>query len=129
MALGARRLFRDEGAALAAGLLFAVHPAHAESVAWVGGQADLLAAGFGLGAVMVYVEGKERGILDFRFWILDFLAYLMACLAKETGVAAILVVGILEATEWRREGSVAAALRRGMARLAPFGGAVGVTWR
>src|SRR5215218_3352630 len=42
VALGARRLFRDwrgdrkgEVAALAAGLLFAVYPAHAEAVAWI----------------------------------------------------------------------------------------------
>src|ERR1700733_14800581 len=45
VALGARRLAgegrerRGEIAALAAGLLFAVYPAHAEAVAWIGDQA------------------------------------------------------------------------------------------
>lgn len=40
----ARRLLRDPTAALVGALLFAVHPVHAESVAYVKGRTDLLAA-------------------------------------------------------------------------------------
>ncbi|HEX3554150.1 MAG TPA: tetratricopeptide repeat protein [Thermoanaerobaculia bacterium] len=124
VALVARRLFRGEGenaAALAAGLLFAVHPAHAEAVAWVGGQPDLLAALFALTAVLTYLREKDRfWILDFGFWI-GPVVYLLACLAKETGVATLLVLVAVEITEWRRERSPAVALRRAAARLAPYG--------
>lgn len=49
------------------------------------------------------------------------MAYLLACLAKETGVAAVLVLVVLEMTEWRREGSLGLAMRRGAKRLAPYG--------
>jgi protein O-mannosyl-transferase len=120
VALGARRLIGGDGAtaaALAAGLLFAVHPAHAEAVAWAGGQPDLLAAVFALIAVLAYLKVKDAGG---RFWI-GPLAYLLACMAKETGVATVLVLVVVEATEWRREGSLGLAIRRAAARLAPYG--------
>jgi len=48
----AQRLHASDGAALAAGLLFAVHPVHAEAVSGVVGRAELLAAGAVLGAVL-----------------------------------------------------------------------------
>lgn len=113
VAAGASRLMRSPAAALAAGLLFAVHPAHAEAVAWAGGQPDLLAAVFALVAVLTYLKGKDEGG---RLWI-GPAAYLLSCLAKETGVATVLVLVVIEATEWRREGSP----RRAANRLAPYG--------
>jgi tetratricopeptide (TPR) repeat protein len=125
VALGARRLVRGpwrDLAALAAGLLFAVYPPHAEAVSWVGGQADLLAALFGLVALFCYLGKKDRDrrdSRDIRGWMGAFF-YLLACLSKEPGVALILVLGVLEISEWRREGSFGAALRRGAARLAPY---------
>lgn len=115
--LGASYLMRSTAATLAAGLLFAVHPAHAEAVAWVGGQPDLLAAVFALLAVMAYLKTKDEGK---GFWI-GPASYLLACLAKETGVATVLVLVVVEATEWRREGSLGLAIRRGAKRLAPYG--------
>ncbi|MFL6195909.1 MAG: tetratricopeptide repeat protein [Thermoanaerobaculia bacterium] len=122
-AYAARRLVpkgRKDAAGLAAGLLFAVHPAHAEAVAWVGGQADLLAALFALAALLAYLAGKDGGWRRQAAWVGPF-AYLLACLSKETGVALILVLGALEVAEWRREGSLGAALGRSAARLAPYG--------
>ena len=63
VALLARRIIQDPGqnaAALAAGLLFAVHPAHAEAVAWVGGQADVLAALFALLGTLFYLNAIQN---------------------------------------------------------------------
>jgi Tfp pilus assembly protein PilF len=125
VALGARRLFPDrwgpdrrgEIAALAAGLLFAVYPAHAEAVAWIGDQVDLLTALFVLLALFSYLTHKDRG--GWTGWTGPF-AYLLACLAKEPGTALLLVLGAVEVAEWRREGSLGAALRRAPARLAPY---------
>jgi Tfp pilus assembly protein PilF len=125
VALGARRLVaeRREVAALTAGLLFAVYPAHAEAVAWIGDQADLLTALFVLLALAAYLTHKDRG--GQGAWT-GPLAYLFACLCKEPGAALILVLGAVEVAEWRREGSPGAALRRGVARLAPYVAMVGV---
>ena len=120
VALGARRLFpgrRGEIAAIAAGLFFAVYPAHAEAVAWVGDQVDLLTALFVLLALFSYLIHKDRG--GWTGWTGPF-AYLLACLAKEPGTALLLVLGAVEVSEWRREGSVVTALRRASARLAPY---------
>ncbi|HEX9944047.1 MAG TPA: tetratricopeptide repeat protein [Thermoanaerobaculia bacterium] len=120
VALGARRLVGADAAALAAGLLFAVHPAHAEAVAWVGGQADLLMALFSLMALLAYLTHKDGSALRRRAAVAGPLAYLLACLSKEPGAALILVLGAVEAAEWRREGPAGAALRRAAARLLPY---------
>lgn len=120
VAFGARRLLagrRGEIAALAAGLLFAVHPAHAEAVAWVGDQVDPLTALFVLPALYSYLSRKDRGK---RSGWAGPLCYLLACLAKEPGTALLLVLGAVEMAEWRREGSLATAIRRGSMRLLPY---------
>jgi Tfp pilus assembly protein PilF len=129
VAFGARGLIADPAkrtigalagalAAGAAGLSFAVYPAHAEAVAWVGGQADLLTALFALLALLAYLAFKDGGWRGFG-WLGPF-AYLLACLAKEPGTALLLVLGAVEVSEWRREGAVWIAFRRGAARLAPY---------
>ncbi len=48
------------GAAIA-GLLFAVHPAATENVAWVAGRKDVLAFAWMAGATLAYLEGVRRG--------------------------------------------------------------------
>ena len=55
LALG-RRLLGSRPAALAGALLFAVHPVHAEAVAWVSGRAELLAAAGVLGAWLAWLR-------------------------------------------------------------------------
>jgi hypothetical protein len=52
----ARRLGLGRTAALVAGLIFAVHPVHAESVAWVTGRAELLATVFVLLGWMAWLS-------------------------------------------------------------------------
>ncbi len=128
VALLARRFIQnpDQGAAtLAAGLLFAVHPAHAEAVAWVGGQADILAAFFVLLATWSYltlIENPKSKIQN----AFGPLAYLLACLSKETGAALLLVLAAVEISGWRKEGSLRMALRRGLSRLALYAVALAV---
>jgi tetratricopeptide (TPR) repeat protein len=135
VALGARRLIaarwgprRAEVAALAAGLFFAVYPAHAEAVSWIGDQADLLTALFALLALYSYLSHKDVPREDRGSWTgwTGPVAYLFACLCKEPGAALILVLGAVEVAEWRREGSLGAALRRAAARLAPYVAVVAV---
>ncbi len=48
-------------AALAAGLLFAVHPVHAEAIAWVSGKVDSLATLFYLAALALYLSWRVTG--------------------------------------------------------------------
>lgn len=82
---------RTTAAALAAGLLFAVHPVHVEAVAWLAGINDLTFAVFGLACVLTSL--KARTPLGFAFagaWLL------LALLAKEPAVP---FAGVLLAVE------------------------------
>jgi len=79
--LVARRRF-GEGTALAGALLFAVHPIHAEAVAWISGRKDLLCAFFLLVSWGFLDSCPEtRGRRRVRL-VGGLMAYLAACLSK-----------------------------------------------
>lgn len=94
--------------ALAAASLFAVHPVHAESVANVVGQAELLATALALLIVERYLAWRTRGPLGLGHRVLLALLTLLAILSKETGVVvpALLVAAelmlVAPAVAWRR---------------------------
>lgn len=81
------------GAAFAAAALFAVHPAHAESVAFISGRVDPLATLFGLLALVLHLRGKP--------W-LGALAWFPALLSKEMAVTVPAVALILDLARERR---------------------------
>lgn len=100
--------------ALAAAALFAVHPVHAESVANVVGQAELLAAGLALLAVERFLAWRERGALGPGHRAALALLTLLAIFSKETGVVipALLVAAelilVAPAISWRKQASLLA---------------------
>lgn len=76
--------------AVAAGLVFAVHPVHVEGVANLVSRNELLATAGMLGAVLA----ARR-----RFWTTAILCALAAMLSKERG---IIVVGLIALDDWLR---------------------------
>ena len=91
----ARRLRLGRGAALFAGLLFALHPAHVESVAWISGATDPLLACFTLLALLGELAARRRPA-----WRAAALAATaLALLAKESAVVLPLLVASLPATD------------------------------
>ena len=59
--------------------LFAVHPAHVESVAWASERKDLLSTAFGLAAMWAYGRWvRERGVIRYVALLLLFAAGLMS---------------------------------------------------
>ena len=73
---------QDDLAAAAATLIFAVHPTHTESVAWISGVTDPLAFLFVLTSLLFYlssVERRSRGA-----FVASVLCFGFALLAKET---------------------------------------------
>jgi tetratricopeptide (TPR) repeat protein len=111
----ARRLLAGHtpGAALGAGLLFAVHPVHVEAVAWVSGLMDLGATAAGLGTLWLLTRrplGPGRALAGAGLW-------LVALLFKEVAVVVPVMLLAWEAVEaggrWRerawRYGPLAAA--------------------
>ncbi len=80
-----RRLSGSESLAAAAALLWGIHPTRVESVAWVLGNTDPMAAVFGFGAVWLWIDGRRAAGLA---------AFGAALLCKETslGFAALPVL-------------------------------------
>ena len=95
--LFAARELKDRVAAGIAALIFAVHPIHAEAVAWVSGIDEPLFALFALLTVYAYCrwrDGNSRG------WLAASLSFCaLSLLSKET---AIILPAILFFYEWRR---------------------------
>jgi tetratricopeptide (TPR) repeat protein len=98
-------------AAVAAGL-FAVHPVHVESVAWISGVTDPLAALFLLPAFYCYLRYRKGGRP--ALIAASLVLYLFALWSKETAVAMTLVVGYCELFHFTET----APLRRRITRLA-----------
>ena len=73
---GEERGERFCGAALAAALLFALHPAQTEAVTYVSGRSSSLMASFYLGALLVYLRGGH--------WAGSALLFLLAAATRET---------------------------------------------
>ncbi|MHC4945571.1 MAG: tetratricopeptide repeat protein [Planctomycetota bacterium] len=93
----ARHISRDGPAAFLGALLFAVHPAHVEAVAWIVGRAELLSCLFCLLAALLHFKAKEKPYLRFA----EASAFILAALSKENALAFPLVLWILEAAAIR----------------------------
>ena len=78
----------------AAGLLFAVHPIHTESVAWMAGRSDVVCAVFFLGSVLLYLV--HRATQNLAWLLAAAAAALGAMLSKETGVGVLLLVPLID---------------------------------
>lgn len=53
-------LTRRTSIGLLAGLLFVVHPAHVEAIAWVSSRKDLVSTFFAIPCLIAYLEGRRR---------------------------------------------------------------------
>ena len=96
-------LLRREGmgaaTALAAALLFALHPSHVQSTAWVSGLQDLLFGVTALVAFLAYRRSRRRPEAGWAPLCLLAFAFAIALLAKEPAIGLILFVGA-EAAGW-----------------------------
>jgi hypothetical protein len=79
-----RRHFDNSWIAATAALIFGVHPAHIESVVWLSGATDPLAALFLLGSVLLWLGGS--GWKNSPGRIGSLACYAAALLTKETAI-------------------------------------------
>lgn len=84
-------------AAALSGALFALHPMHVESVAWVAERKDVLYTAFYLASLIAYVRYVRGGSL---MWLIGvFASFVLSCLAKPMAVTlpvVLLLVDLLE---------------------------------
>lgn len=94
----------------AAGLLFAVHPIHVESVAWMAGRSDVICGIFFFAAAigLVRYAREPRGV----WLILTLAASFAAMMSKETGVGLALLAPVVLLTVSERERAIPAAASR-----------------
>jgi hypothetical protein len=78
--LVALALTQERRTAMVAALLFVVHPAHVEAVAWISSRKDLVAAAFVLPCVLAYLKYRQRGAIG--WYIASLLLFLLALLGK-----------------------------------------------
>jgi tetratricopeptide (TPR) repeat protein len=93
-------------------LLFAVHPVHVESVAWITERKNVLSALFYLLAFLAYLDFARSGRR--RFYVLALLAFLAAMLSKTVAASFPFVLGL--ALLWQKKGVE----RSDVLRLVPF---------
>jgi hypothetical protein len=80
--------------AVVAALLFIVHPAHVEAVAWISNRKDLVAAAFVLPCVLVYLKYRQRGSIG--WYIVSLLLFFFALLGKLSVAAFPAVLLVLD---------------------------------
>jgi tetratricopeptide (TPR) repeat protein len=83
---------------LLAGLVFALHPVHVESVAWMTELKNTLSGACVLGATIVYLHFDERR--EWRSYVAAIVLYASAVLSKS--VAAVLPAALLVVFWWQR---------------------------
>jgi hypothetical protein len=97
-----RRLFGRFWLAALAGLLFAVHPTHVESVAWVSARKDVLSALFLIPAVLFYLRARGERSLRAGPYAASVLFFTLAVLSKVNVVVMPLFLVLVDLAILRR---------------------------
>lgn len=80
-------------------LIFAVHPMHVESVAWVSERKDVLYVMFFLLGLISYLkvcDNRKQGKSTMLSWFLVFLFFILSCLSKAMAVVFPLVLILID---------------------------------
>ncbi len=103
---------QEQTTAAIAALLFAVHPVHVESVAWISGGTDPLAAVFILLAFLLYLGSREKEKEKWISAIFSLLAFFLSLLCKETALLFPLLILAYELLRGKQTSVLAPALKR-----------------
>ena len=113
-----KRLSGDRLIATLAALLFGLHPAHVESVSWISGIPDPLAALFYVPSLIWYIRYRTEG--DKKFLIASLAAYGLSALCKETPLALPLVFIAWEFARTKARTSLSSRGREIVPQMIPF---------
>jgi protein O-mannosyl-transferase len=109
-----KRLFHDQWLAFAAAAIFALHPIHTESVAWISGVTDLDLAVFYLATFWFFLASARPGGQRSEWMQLGMVgSFILALLSKEQAATLPLTAMIFEhfyrsdraTTNWRQKAS------------------------
>lgn len=114
-------LKRLSGNRLVAGLtslIFGLHTAHVESISWISGIPDPLAALFYVPSLLWYVRYREEG--DGKWLAASVVAFGLAILCKETPLTLPLVLCVWELTRPKSRSSLALGLKDIVLQMIPY---------
>lgn len=127
------RVGRSDSLAFAVALIWAVHPANVECVAWIAERKTLIASSMMLAGMIFYLRYLERK--DRQSYLLCFMMQILAAMAKPVAVlfpvALVLIDGLVqnpslpasmhEARTWKEEcAAVLGNFARGLKNKTPF---------
>lgn len=117
------RHFRDPWIATTAALIFGVYPIHIESVVWVSGATDPLAALFLLASILLWLRRGESSSSGLQ--IASLACYAAALLTKETaivfpGIVFVYSMAGLKKSEIDAAKSAAPRLARALREIIPY---------
>jgi len=95
-------LTKQKWSAFITALLFAIHPMHVESVAWVSERKDVLYAFFSLAALCFYVKFSFARNRKWIFYSISLLLYIFAILSKAMAVCIPVVFILIDFFRGRR---------------------------
>ena len=91
------RLGIDHHVALLAAMIFGLHPAHIEGVAWISGVTEPLLGMFLIGSFLAYLRSRLEGAGALKWKVISLALFAFATLEKETG---LILPGLLLVYEW-----------------------------
>jgi protein O-mannosyl-transferase len=92
-------------AAFIAAALFAVHPMHVESVAWVSERKDVLYTFFFLAGLLTYIKFIDTGKRKYLWLGATFILFLLSCLSKAMAVVFPLILILIDFWFYKSEKS------------------------
>ena len=94
-------LTRSSAVSFITSILFAIHPLHVESVAWVSGRKDVLYAFFFITAIISYLYylKKRKGN---AFYLLSLFLFILSVLSKSMAVSLPLVLFLIDYLSGRK---------------------------
>ena len=80
--LVALAFLRNRAIAIAASVLFVVHPVHVEAIVWISSRKDVIAVVFALPSLLAYLQYRKGGIPAKHWYILSLFLFLLATAGK-----------------------------------------------
>jgi hypothetical protein len=116
------QLFDTVWVAVAAGLLFGLHPMTVETIAWIGERKTVLTAFFSLLSLNFYIKYSHKG--GWKFYFLTAAAYVLALMSKPTSTPLPILMLIMDYWPLRRFGKAAVKEKIPMFVIACISGAI-----
>lgn len=95
-------LTKNNLTALLTSFLFAVHPMHVESVAWVAERKDLLYVLFEMAALLAYTYYADAPDKRKKFYLLTFLLFLLSVMSKAMAVSLVVILPLIDYFKGRK---------------------------